>query len=339
MTPIKESALQVYHSAVATMPSCLLWETLGQHCDGIPMLVSQRASGWGSRVRIIYEAALAAVFSPDSRFILSRYGSAQLWDVATGTQLHSASNPNGHCTAIAFSPDGQSISCGFLDSTVEVWTIAPWAKQAVLPSCSNGRVKGVTFTPDSQSVVAAFEDGTVRVWALTQQTQEVFTTGCSMSNTAIVVFTLDCQFMAVTECDDGAARVWNLIPGAPPEPLVIAGPADGAYNGAAFSPDGCTVGFGAEDGIHVWDTATGTQRLTINGHSGAVRALAFSRDGQFLVSGSWDGTILVWNFTAGAQLPDYVLKVSRSRALANTNHRAVKLRRRLDGCDDPSVSR
>jgi hypothetical protein len=32
-------------------------------------------------------------------------------------------------------------------------------------------------------------------------------------------------------------------------------------------------------------------------------------------------------------------KVSRSRALANTNHRAMKLRRRLNGCDDPSVSR
>jgi hypothetical protein len=31
--------------------------------------------------------------------------------------------------------------------------------------------------------------------------------------------------------------------------------------------------------------------------------------------------------------------VSRSRALANTNHRAMKLRRRLNGCDDPLVSR
>jgi hypothetical protein len=37
--------------------------------------------------------------------------------------------------------------------------------------------------------------------------------------------------------------------------------------------------------------------------------------------------------------PCYALILSRSRALANTNHRAVKLRRRLDGCDDPSVSR
>jgi WD40 repeat protein len=306
---INESALQVYHSAVATMPSCLLWEMLGRHCVGIPLLVSQRASGWGPRVKIIYGGEVrAAVFSPDGRFILSRSGTAQLWDVATGTQLHSTYNTNGHCEAIAFSPDGQSILCGFEDGTVEVWTIAPWAKQAVLPSFSNGEVKGVTFTPDSQSVVSAFEDGTVRLWALTQQRQEAFTTGCSLSGPVDVVFSFDCRFMAAAQYDGGTARVWKLIPGASPEPLVIAGLTDKAYFAAAFSPDGSTVVFGAEDGIHVWDTTTGTQSMTINGHSGMVTAVAFSRDGQFLISGSEDKTILVWNFTAGAQQPEYVLK-------------------------------
>jgi WD40 repeat protein len=46
----------------------------------------------------------------------------------------------------------------------------------------------------------------------------------------------------------------------------------------------------------------------MNGHSNWVTALAFSRDGQFLVSGADDTTILVWNFSAGAQQPDYVLE-------------------------------
>jgi WD40 repeat protein len=308
--PINESALQVYHSAVATMPSCLLWEMLGQHCVGIPLLVSQRALGWGPRVKNIYDNADAAVFSPDSRFIISCFHTAKLWDVATGTQLYGTSlNQSGRCTAVAFSPDSQRVSCGFDDGTVEVWTVAPWVKQAVLPSCSNGKVKAVTFTPDSQSVVSVSADGTMRFWALTQQTQQVFTTGCSLSSTARVVLSLDCRFMAVTECDDGAARVWKITLGAPPEPLVIAGLGDERYWAVAFSPDGYSVAFGSQDhGIHVWDTVTGTQTMTINGHSNVVWALGFSRDGQFLVSGSEDKTIRVWNFTAGVQQLVYVLK-------------------------------
>jgi WD40 repeat protein len=308
-TPINESALQVYHSAIAIIPSCLLWEILGRHCVGIPLLVSQRALGWGPQVKIIYDNADAAVSSPDGRFILSRFDTAQLWDVATGTQLHCTPDTVSRCMAIAFSPNGQSASCGFDDGTVEVWTIAPWEKQAALPGCSNTSVAAVTFTPDSQSVVSAFVDGTVGVWTLTQRTREVFTIGCRISRYSYeAVFSFDCRFMAAARCEDDTARVWKLIPGAPPEHLVIARPADGTYYAAAFSPDGCSVVFGAEDNIHVWDTATGTQRLTINGHSDAVTAVAFSRDGQFLVSGSADNTILVWDFMAGAQQPDHVLK-------------------------------
>jgi WD40 repeat protein len=307
--PINESALQVYHSAVATMPSCLLWAMLGQYCVGIPLLVSQRTSGWGPRVKITYDNADAAVFSPDSRFIISCYLTAQLWDVATGTQVYSTSDASGDCTAVAFSPDGQSVLCGFEDGTVEVRTIATWAKQAALPGCSNTSVAAVTFTPDSQSVVSAFEDGTVGVWTLTQWTREVSTIGCGISRYHAVAFSLDCQFMVAARCEDNTARVWKLISGAPPEPLVIAGLTNGTYNAAAFSPDGCTVVFGSQDhGIHVWDTATGTQRSIINGHSDWVTAVAFSRDGQFLVSGSADNTIMVWNFSTGAQQPDYVLK-------------------------------
>jgi WD40 repeat protein len=314
--PMNRRALQVYHSAVATMPSCLLWETMGQHCEGIPMLVSRRTSSWGSRVKIINASATTAVSSPDSRFILSYYRTAQLWDVATGTQLHSTSDASGHCRAIAFSPDSQSVLCGFGDGTVEWWTISPWTKQAVLPSCSNSAVRGVTFTPDSKSVMSALADGTVQVWASTQQTQEVFTIGCSIHSWAKVVFSLDCRFMAVTKDEDDTAIVWKPIPGAPPEPLVITRPTRGTYNAAAFSPDGCSVIFSAEDGIHVWDTATGTQRMTINGHSSRVTAVAFSRDGQFLVSGSFDASIMAWNFTTGAQQPDYVLTGHSGRVIS-----------------------
>jgi WD40 repeat protein len=126
-----------------------------------------------------------------------------------------------------------------------------------------------------------------------------------------VVFSPDCQFIAATRSEDRTARVWKLIPSAPPKPLLVLDcPRYDEYSVAAFSPDGCHIVFGGLHGIRVWDTATGTYRPTIYvyGHSGLVTAVAFSRDGQSLVLGYSDMTVLVWNFTACAQQPDYVLK-------------------------------
>jgi eukaryotic-like serine/threonine-protein kinase len=39
--------------------------------------------------------------------------------------------------------------------------------------------------------------------------------------------------------------------------------------------------------------------LTYKGHTGEVQALAWSPDSRYLASGSWDGTVQVWNATTG----------------------------------------
>jgi WD40 repeat protein len=71
----------------------------------------------------------------------------------------------------------------------------------------------------------------------------------------------------------------------------------------AFSPDSKRLASGRHDGtIRLWDTVTGTELLTLKGHSGEVFSVAFSPDSKRLASGSLDATIKLWDTVTGKEL-------------------------------------
>ena len=63
----------------------------------------------------------------------------------------------------------------------------------------------------------------------------------------------------------------------------------------AFSPDGGRLASGSDKIVRIWNTATGELEDELEGHTGRVLSVAFSHNGQFIVSGSQDGTVRIWN--------------------------------------------
>ncbi|KAJ3278234.1 U3 snoRNP protein, partial [Blyttiomyces sp. JEL0837] len=54
--------------------------------------------------------------------------------------------------------------------------------------------------------------------------------------------------------------------------------------------------------IIVWDVATGSELITINGHKSQVLSLAFSADDRRLLSASMDGTVREWDYFNESQI-------------------------------------
>ena len=63
----------------------------------------------------------------------------------------------------------------------------------------------------------------------------------------------------------------------------------------AFTPDGRGLAVATKDGVRFLEPLTGRELLRLDGGQGAVRCLAFNRNGTLLATGGSDSTVLFWD--------------------------------------------
>src|SRR5947209_850007 len=70
---------------------------------------------------------------------------------------------------------------------------------------------------------------------------------------------------------------------------------NGETRALRFSLDGRIIASASTPVIDLWDVPSGRLLRHLKGHTNFVNALAFSADGHTLASGSYDGTVRLWD--------------------------------------------
>lgn len=240
-------------------------------------------------------------------------GELKIWDVETGKELFALQGHVGPTTAVAFSPDGQTLASatGYrMQGEVKLWN-PKTGKEIKAIAEPNGPIMSLAYSPDGQRLALGLRGkprgGTIRL--LHPATGNVQTIpkahllpvmGLAFSPKGDVLASSSGEPVVVGL--NGEVKLWDLRTGRAIRSLK----GDlGATPGLAFNPTGeiLAVGGGQVRGkgvVSAWDAHTGARLVTLEGHSSIVWSLAFRKDGKTLATGSQDSTVRLWPIQSDA---------------------------------------
>jgi WD40 repeat protein len=238
-------------------------------------------AGTIGRARAVLERHLPLAGQDDLRGFEWRY----LWGLCRDGSRRTLPAHTAAVTAVAFSPDGQTLVTAGEDNCVRLWDIASWQHVKLVVPWPNA----VAFAPDGKTLAIA-SGSDVRFWDVAERCQRVVLS--HESGVAALAFSPDGKLLA-TGCWDNTVRVWDVA--AQRQVGKLEGHTQ-QLRTVAFSRDGKVLASGSADNtVRLWEAATLEEITTLRRHTALVKSLSFSSDDKTLASAGVDGTVQLWD--------------------------------------------
>ena len=250
-----------------------------------------------TRARAIH----ALAFSAKAHLLATgAYGVVQLLDSTTRQPVRSLSGIAGKVNALVFSADGALLFAAAGEPGVSgvayQWTVADGRLVRKFEGHKDA-LYALALAPDGQTLATGSYDQKIRLWNVADG-QERRTLSGHNGGVFGLSYRPDGRVLASASADR-TVKLWDPATGARldtfSQPLK-------EQNAVAFSPDGKVVASaGVDNRIRTWRISEkaleGSNALTVSryAHEGAILSLAFSADGQTLVSTAADKTAKIWD--------------------------------------------
>ena len=210
-------------------------------------------------------------------------------------------NKKRYITAAAFAATNKLLACGDNEGTLYIWNMRQHKKLHTLAAHANS-IRSITFSPDEKQLASSTSYGPESIlWDVDQgeKIQEFPAHGIHT-----IAFSPNSNMIA------GGRRKEILLWDTKHREMLMTLLHDQQSwwpFALAFSPCGGYLASGAwwqrgmkikKVAIRLWSVPKGENIATFRGHPTDIQCLTFSLDGTLLASGSYDGTVLLWDVTS-----------------------------------------